>query len=182
MGRDLLLYALVLTGIVLSPAWWVTLPLVLLAGLTVAALFVLGHDAAHGVLTDDNRLNNGARTPSAGARRSTFSRRGCSVTTASTTVTPCDEGMDFVWHPVTVDQYRDMGSLLRRLRHRMEWSPRVVPLPVLPARGVVEQDDPLQGASGQVGCRHPARSLSCSTLALLAADHRCGLPGGAGLG
>ena len=54
VGRDLLLYALVLTGIVLSPAWWVTLPLVLLAGLTVAALFVLGHDAAHGVLTDDS--------------------------------------------------------------------------------------------------------------------------------
>ena len=53
--------------------------------------------------------------------------------------------------------------------------------PVLPARGVVEQDDPLQGASGQVGCRHPARSLHALHGAA-GSRHRCGLPGGAGLG
>jgi len=121
VGRDLLLYALVLTGIVLSPAWWVTLPLVLLAGLTVAALFVLGHDAAHGVLTDDNRLNNTLGhlllVPSfhifeAWVLGHNRIHHGHTVR----------EGMDFVWHPLTVDQYRDMGSL-RRLRHRMEWAP-----------------------------------------------------------
>jgi omega-6 fatty acid desaturase (delta-12 desaturase) len=126
VGRDLLLYALVLTGLVLSPAWWVTLPLLLLAGLTVAALFVLGHDAAHGVLTDDNRLNSvlghALLVPSfhiyeAWVLGHNRIHHGHTVR----------QGMDFVWHPATVEQYRGMGSLAR-LRHRVEWS-ALGPLP-----------------------------------------------------
>jgi omega-6 fatty acid desaturase (delta-12 desaturase) len=31
------------------------------------------------------------------------------------------QGMDFVWHPITLEQWNDMGSL-QRLRHRLEWS------------------------------------------------------------
>ena len=126
VGRDLLLYALVLTGLVLSPAWWITLPLLILAGLTVAALFVLGHDAAHGVLTDDNRLNSvighlllipSFHIYEAWVLGHNRIHHGHTVR----------QGMDFVWHPVTVEQYQALGSL-GRLRHRVEWS-ALGPLP-----------------------------------------------------
>ena len=118
--RDLVLYAAVVTGIVLSPAWWLTLILVPLAGLMVAALFVLGHDAAHGALTDNNRLNvllgKVLFIPSfhiyeAWVLGHNRIHHGHTVR----------QGMDFVWHPVTVEQYRSMGPWAR-LRHRVEWS------------------------------------------------------------
>ena len=38
VGRDLVLYALVLTGLALSPAWWITLPL-LMPALLMVTLF-----------------------------------------------------------------------------------------------------------------------------------------------
>ena len=124
--RDLILYAAVVTGIVLSPAWWVTLILIPLAGIMVAAMFVLGHDAAHGALTDNNRLNGVLGrllfVPSfhiyeAWVLGHNRIHHGHTVR----------QGMDFVWHPVTVEQYRAMGPWAR-LRHRIEWSV-VGPLP-----------------------------------------------------
>src|SRR5690606_31973064 len=45
-----LLYAAPLVGLALTDRWWLLLPLWLLAGLGVAGLFVLGHDASHGAL------------------------------------------------------------------------------------------------------------------------------------
>ena len=117
---DLVLYSAVLTGIVLSPAWWLTLILLPLAGLTVAAMFVLGHDAAHGALTNNNRLNSVLGrllfVPSfhiyeAWVLGHNRIHHGHTVR----------QGMDFVWHPVTVEQFREMGPWAR-LRHRLEWS------------------------------------------------------------
>lgn len=57
VARDLVLYGAILTGLALTDTWWLLLPLWILSGMSVAGLFVLGHDAAHGSLFESNRLN-----------------------------------------------------------------------------------------------------------------------------
>src|SRR5262245_45785507 len=52
-----LLYLAPLVGLVVTDTWWLTLLLWPLAGLGVAGLFVLGHDASHGALLNSRRLN-----------------------------------------------------------------------------------------------------------------------------
>lgn len=117
---DLALYAAVITALVLVDAWWLAVPLVVVAGLIVSSLFVLGHDAAHDALTDDSRLN---------------ARLGRLLFLPSLHVYEAwvlghnrvhhgftaRQGMDFVWHPITPEEYAGWGRA-RRLRHRLEWS------------------------------------------------------------
>lgn len=120
LTRDLAIYAAAV-GILLSTDF---LPMVLvgwvLATLATAGLFVVGHDAAHGSLFESARLNGIAAKiamlPSLhpesvwayGHNRVHHAFAGC-------------EGLDFVWHPVTPTQYREMSGW-RRLLHRLEWS------------------------------------------------------------
>jgi omega-6 fatty acid desaturase (delta-12 desaturase) len=106
--------------LVVAEAWWLVVPLWALAGLGVAGLFVLGHDASHGALLASGRANRAlARlclVPSAHVEAAWdlgHNRVHHGFTTR--------QGFDFVWHPVTVDEYRDMGRWAR-LRHRLEWS------------------------------------------------------------
>ena len=56
-ARDFAIYALIVAGLLATDTWWLLVPLWLLAGLAVAGLFVLGHDAAHGSLFRSKRLN-----------------------------------------------------------------------------------------------------------------------------
>ncbi len=85
------------------------------------------------------------------------------------------EGFDFVWHPITVDDYRAMGKLAR-LRHRLEWSfARLRRL--LPPRRLVGEDVALR-RDRQAGTGDPTRpsgsSAQCSRVALIAtASRRC---------
>ena len=120
LARDLALYAGAV-GLLLSTNFF---PLVLLgwagAALATSGLFVLGHDAAHGSLFQSDRLNRIAARiamlPSLhptsvwayGHNRVHHAFAGC-------------QGLDFVWHPVTPSEYRDMSGA-RRLLHRIEWS------------------------------------------------------------
>jgi len=115
-----LLYAAPLVGLALTDRWWLLLPLWLLAGLGVAGLFVLGHDASHGALVQSPRLNRviarACMLPSfhvEAAWALGHNRIHHGYTTR--------EGFDFAWHPSTVDDYLAMGRLAR-LRHRIEWS------------------------------------------------------------
>jgi len=119
--RDALAYTATLLGIIFSPGWWATLPLMVVAGFMVAGLFVLGHDAAHGALTNNNKLNKllgrvllipSFHIHEAWVLGHNRIHHGHTVR----------QGMDFVWHPVTVEEYQAMG-LFGRLRHRLEWSP-----------------------------------------------------------
>jgi acyl-lipid omega-6 desaturase (Delta-12 desaturase) len=96
------------------------LPLWLLAGLAVSGLFVIGHDASHGALLDSRRMNRVVAqvcmAPSAHVEAAWdlgHNRIHHGYTTR--------EGFDFVWHPLTPAQYRELGALAR-LRHRFEWS------------------------------------------------------------
>jgi acyl-lipid omega-6 desaturase (Delta-12 desaturase) len=122
--RDLLLafalYLAPVVGLALTDRWWALLVLWPLAGLGVAGLFVLGHDASHGALVDSRRLN-------------TLLARVCMAPSAHVEAAwdlghnrihhgyTTRQGFDFVWHPITVDEYRALGRLARA-RHRVEWS------------------------------------------------------------
>jgi len=118
--QAVLLYAAPITALVLSDRWWVLAVCWPLAGLGVAGLFVLGHDASHGVLVRSPRANRllarVLMAPSLHAEAAWdlgHNRIHHGYTTR--------QGFDFVWHPVTVEEYEAMGRL-GRLRHRLEWS------------------------------------------------------------
>ena len=119
-ARDLVLHAIVVFALVRADAWWAVLVLWLVSGFTASALFVLGHDAAHEALFDSRRLN-------AVVGRILFLpslhiynawKLGHNHIHHRHTAR---EQMDFVWHPVTPEQYATFGPLAR-LRHRLEWS------------------------------------------------------------
>lgn len=119
-GRDLLLYLGFGTALVLVSNPLLALPLIVLMALTVSALFVVGHDAAHGALFRSKRLNSIvghiAMLPSLHVYEGWL--LGHNRIHHGYTVR---QGFDFVWHPVTVEEYRAMGRF-GRLRHRLEWS------------------------------------------------------------
>ncbi|NNE73483.1 MAG: fatty acid desaturase [Acidimicrobiales bacterium] len=119
-GRDIAIYGGAVTGLILTHSWWATLLFWAVAGFAVAAMFVAGHDAAHGTLTDNNRLNGflgrllflpSLHNYEAWVLGHNRIHHGHTV----------KQNMDFVWHPLTVDDYRRLGAL-KKLRHRLEWS------------------------------------------------------------
>ena len=55
--RGVVLYLAPIASLALTDRWWLLLLLWPLAGLAVAGLFVLGHDASHGALTKSRRFN-----------------------------------------------------------------------------------------------------------------------------
>ena len=114
------LYAAAIVGLALTHRWWLTLLLWPLAGLAVAGLFVIGHDASHGALLNGRRANlfvaRVCMLPSAHLE-SAWDLGHNRIHHGYTT----REGFDFVWHPTTVEQYRTLGRFAR-LQHRLEWS------------------------------------------------------------
>ncbi len=119
-ARDLVVYALLVWGLVSTDNPFFLIGLWVLASLSVAGLFIIGHDAAHEALFKSRRLNaivgRVAMLPSwhvyeAWVLGHNRIHHGHTVR----------EGMDFVWHPVTAEQYSAM-STFGRLRHRVEWS------------------------------------------------------------
>jgi len=119
-GRDLVVYAAIVAGLLLTDNPLAVVALWVLAGLSISSLFIVGHDAAHEALFSSKRLNSIighlAMLPSwhvyegwvLGHNRI---HHGYTVR----------QGFDFVWHPYTAQQYRDMNTF-QRLRHRLEWS------------------------------------------------------------
>ncbi len=120
VARDLATYAVVAFLIVFFREWWVDVPLAILEGFIVGGIFILGHDAAHGAMSDSKKINDRAARilmlPSLHVKESWVfgHNRVHHGFTAR-------EGMDFVWHPVKVEDYLAM-SRLKKLRHRVEWS------------------------------------------------------------
>ncbi len=115
-----MLYIAPVVGLALTNQWWALLVLWPLAGLGVAGLFVLGHDASHGALLRSRRANlviaRVCMLPSVHVEAAWdlgHNRIHHGYTTR--------QGFDFVWHPLTVDEYRALGPLARK-RHRLEWS------------------------------------------------------------
>ncbi len=120
LARDFTVYGLTLWGLAATDKFYYLIPLWLVAGLIVSGLFILGHDAAHDALFDSKRLNaviaRLAMLPSLHATEQWVF--GHNRVHHGHTLR---QGMDFVWHPATREQF-DEFSTFARLRHRLEWS------------------------------------------------------------
>ena len=121
LARDLAMFALAVVGLASTDHPLLLIPLWLLAGLAVSGLFVVGHDAAHDALFDDDRLNKivarVAMLPSLHATEIWVF--GHNRVHHGHTLR---QGMDFVWHPLTTEEYLAL-TRLERLRHHFEWGP-----------------------------------------------------------
>ena len=120
-GRDLVMYGVVVAALLRTNNWLLLIPLWAFSGVIVASLFVIGHDAAHKALFDSKRLNavvaRIAMLPSLHATELwVFGHNRVHH------VHTLRQGFDFVWHPVTAEQYQQMPRLAR-IRHRFEWGP-----------------------------------------------------------
>lgn len=120
VARDFVIYAALVVGLVTAHAWWLVIPMWLLTGLSISGIFVLGHDASHNALFNSKRLNSIiariAMLPSAHIE-SAWDFGHNRVHHGHTV----KQGMDFVWHPSTRDDWATM-SWYRRVQHRIEWS------------------------------------------------------------
>lgn len=120
LGRDLVIYALVVWGLILVTNPFGILALEVVAALAVTSLFVVAHDSAHGALFKTKRLNSIvghlAMLPSWHVYEAWI--LGHNRIHHAYTVR---QGYDFVWQPYTAEEYAAM-SPLGRLRHRFEWS------------------------------------------------------------
>lgn len=100
---------------------WYVLPFFwFLAGLTISALFVVGHDCAHGALFKSEKLNyligQVAMLPSLHAYHQwayghNRVHHGHTIKLQA----------DFVWHPVSPEEYSQF-SFVKKLFHRLNWS------------------------------------------------------------
>ena len=120
IARDLTVYVAIVVGLVLVDSPWLVL-LWLLAGLSISGLFILGHDAAHRALFRSKRLNRIVAQltflPSLHIHEGwVFGHNRLHH------VHTVRQGMDFVWHPLTPEEYEAL-SPLRKLAHRVCWSP-----------------------------------------------------------
>ena len=118
--RDLLVYAALLAALALVDSWWLLLPLWLLAGLAISGLFILGHDAAHGSLFESKRLcyalGQLCMLPSLHVYEA-----WCLGHNRIHHAHTVRQSMDYVWHPVTAEEFRGMNRR-ERLAHRIKWS------------------------------------------------------------
>ena len=118
--RDVAMYVAVVSALILFSNVFVVAGLEVVMALITTALFVVGHDAAHGALFKSKRTNSIvghlAMLPSMHVYEGWV--LGHNRVHHPYTVR---QGYDFVWHPYTVEDYRAMG-FVKRMRHRFEWS------------------------------------------------------------
>ena len=145
--RDLAIYVglLVLLVFVTNPL--LALPIEIVLVLAVTGLFVVAHDSAHGALFNSKRKNvvigKLAMLPSWHVFEAWV--LGHNRIHHAFTVR---QGYDFVWHPVTAQEYEEK-SRASKVLHRVEWS-WMGDGSLLPERSLVAQDDRLQ-AAGALG-------------------------------
>ncbi|MCB0992575.1 MAG: fatty acid desaturase [Acidimicrobiales bacterium] len=121
IARDFLFYGLAIWGLLSTNNPLLLVPLWIFAGISVASLFVMGHDAAHEALFDSKRLNAffGRLTMLPSWHATELWVFGHNRVHHGHTL---KQGFDFVWHPATPEEYAQMGWL-KRFRHRFEWGP-----------------------------------------------------------
>lgn len=119
-ARDLVLYLGLVALLVVVDSPFLLVPLWILTAFTTAAIFILGHDAAHETLFKSKRLNYLVGVVSMLPSLHIYEAWvfGHNRVHHGHTVR---EGMDYVWHPTTPEQYRAMTPLQRAM-HRLKWS------------------------------------------------------------
>lgn len=102
--------------------WWLQLAFSVLAGLWIGRLFILGHDACHQALTPSRTLNRivGRLTFLASLTPYSLWEIGHNVVHHGYTNL---KGVDFVWAPASVEEYRAMPAWRRMLErvYRSGW-------------------------------------------------------------
>jgi len=118
--RDSVMYVALLAALVVVSNVFAVIGLEIVMALVVSALFVVGHDAAHGALFSSKRMNSTVAhltfLPSFHVYEGWV--LGHNRVHHPYTVR---QGYDFVWHPITPGQYAAMGPWGRAV-HRFEWS------------------------------------------------------------
>ena len=119
-GRDTVMWVALVAGLILFDHPLVVVGLWVLASLVISGLFIVGHDAAHESLFKSKRMNSIvghlAMLPSWHVYEGWV--LGHNRVHHGYTVR---QGFDFVWHPYTPEQWREMNGF-QKLRHRFEWS------------------------------------------------------------
>lgn len=117
---DLFLYSLFIYLLAQTDKVMLLIPLWVLSGLSLSGLFIIAHDASHGALLKSKKLSNLIgqllMLPTFHAYSAWdlgHNRVHHSFTTK--------EQKDFVWHPYTLEEYRQL-NLVQRLIHKLEWS------------------------------------------------------------
>ncbi|GAA7754894.1 MAG: fatty acid desaturase [Burkholderiaceae bacterium] len=111
---DYALFAAVLAGVVLASPWWAKVGLGVLAGLIIARLFIIGHDACHQSLTDRRGLNKwlGRLTFLPSLTPYSLWEVGHNVVHHGYTNL---KGFDFVWAPYSLEEFRALPRSRRIL-------------------------------------------------------------------
>ena len=119
-ARDVAMYVALLVALVFVHNVFAVLGLEVVMALVVSALFVVGHDAAHGALFASKRMN---ATVAHLAFLPSFHVYEGWVLGHNRVHHPYTvrQGYDFVWHPTTPEQFQALGWW-RRSVHRLEWS------------------------------------------------------------
>lgn len=118
--KDYAVHFAILAGIASTDRWFFLVPLFVLSSFSVSGLFIIGHDAAHGSLFRNKDLNlwigRLAMLPSLHVYESWVfghNRLHHGFTAR--------QRADFVWHPLTLDDWRSMDASMRAMV-RLEWS------------------------------------------------------------
>ncbi len=119
-GRDAVIYVGLLAALVFVSNVAYVLLIEAVMALVVSALFIVGHDSAHGALFKTKRMN---RTVGKIALLPSFHVFEGWILGHNRVHHPYTvrQGFDFVWHPATPEEYAAMGWW-RKLVHRFEWS------------------------------------------------------------
>jgi len=118
--RDLLMYAAVVAVLLSTDNIFFLVPMWLLSGLVVSALFVIGHDAGHRALFKKKWMCDwvGRITMLPSMHVYAAWLLGHNRVHHGFTV---HQERDFVWHPCTSEEYKDY-SPMKKIMHRIEWS------------------------------------------------------------
>lgn len=121
---DLAVYGSLLAGTVAFEPWWAKLICGLGAGICIGRLFIIGHDACHQSFTPNAKLNKVLGRISMLPSLTPYSlwQVGHNVVHHGYTNL---KGTDFVWAPLTREEYQAMSPSRRVLEHiyRSGWGP-----------------------------------------------------------
>lgn len=111
---DYLLFGAVMAALVLATPWWAKLGIGVVAGLVIARLFIIGHDACHQSLTARRGLNKwiGRLTFLPSLTPYSLWEVGHNVVHHGYTNL---KGFDFVWAPYSLEEFRALPRWRRAL-------------------------------------------------------------------
>jgi len=121
---DLCIWSLFLAGTVVLEAWWAKLFCAVGAGFTIGRLFIIGHDACHQSLTPHRTLNKWIGRIAFLPSLTPYSLWDIGHNVVHHGYTNL-KGFDFVWAPLTKDEFQALGPVQRMLDrvYRSGWAP-----------------------------------------------------------